>query len=88
MNNFTHNDKNIIILSSYIIGEYGKLNDMSSYFDKLMQVLENLVHSTDLRVGEAASYCMGSIASNNLSVYLPRIIELIQLSEPLKKQVF
>ena len=66
-----------IIKSSFVLGEIGRLNDLSGVKDIAANV-DNLFNHSDPDVKQAASHCMGHICIGNLTHFLPIVIDNIK----------
>jgi cullin-associated NEDD8-dissociated protein 1 len=73
-------DDNTVIVSSLILGEIGRLNDLSGKKD-LTQTIDALFNHTNSDVKIAASHCLGHVCIGNLKHFLPIVISFIE-SEP------
>lgn len=76
-------DDNTIIVSSLILGEIGRLNDLSKNKD-LTTTIDELFNHSNSDVKIAASHCLGHICIGNLKYFLPIVIEFIN-NEPKHK---
>jgi hypothetical protein len=69
-------DDNVIIISLLILGELGRLNDLSSKKD-LTKSIDQLFSHKNSDVKIAASHCLGHICIGNLKHFLPIVITFI-----------
>uniref|UniRef100_A0A7S3JJY1 TATA-binding protein interacting (TIP20) domain-containing protein n=1 Tax=Euplotes harpa TaxID=151035 RepID=A0A7S3JJY1_9SPIT len=70
----------MIILSSLIIGEIGRLSDMSGN-KSITKTIDGLFNHANTDVKIAASHCLGHICIGNLKHFLPIVIDFIN-NEP------
>lgn len=69
-------DEGVVVVSSLILGEIGRLNDLSKNKD-LTSTIDNLFNHQSPDVKIAASHCLGHICIGNLAHFLPIVIEFI-----------
>ena len=73
-------DNNIVIISLLILGEIGRLTDLSKK-KNVIGLIDSLFTAEDSDVKAAASHSLGHISIGNLEFFLPMIIKSIQSDE-------
>ncbi|CAI2372344.1 unnamed protein product [Moneuplotes crassus] len=69
-------DTRTVVVSLLILGEIGKLNDLSSV-KNIIESVDSLFASPEIDIKQAASQCLGSICIGNFGYFLPKVIKII-----------
>ena len=78
--------ENIIVLALLILGEIGRVRDLSSHRDVDHVVFASFSSDRDA-IKNAAAYALGSLSCGNMSVYLPHLLSLIEQHEQRRYQL-
>jgi len=75
------------LMSLIIIGEIGKIKDISSLND-IVKRIDKMFLDENTQIRQAASHCLGSISHGNLDFFFPKVLELIKQDIPHKYLLF
>lgn len=83
-NGLSDDEDSKIIVSSLVLGEIGRLNDLSK-IKNLTKAIDELFAHKNGDIKTAASHCLGHICIGNLSHFLPIVIDSINSSDTAHK---
>ena len=86
-NGLSDKDDSKVIISSLVLGEIGRLNDLSKIKNLTVSINELFTHKNN-DVKTAASHCLGHICIANLNYFLPIVIDSINSSDAGHKYLF